>query len=350
MKFRRTALAGMGYELAPNVISSAALETKLAPLYKRLHLQPGQIEALTGIRERRFWDPGFQVSEGALRACRRALENAGVDARDLGALVYGGVCREGFEPATACRVAAGLGMDSRSMILDLSNACLGVLNSCLMVGNMIELGQIKAGLIVSCESAREITEATIERMLASGTMDCLRLSLATMTGGSGAVAMVLVDAESGLGAARHRLLGGVLRSAPEHHKLCYWGPERGPVNGHPPRTIMETDAHEVLKHGVALGEQTWKDLLTELEWTPDDVTKVICHQVGGGHRTAMLGALGVPEERDYSTYEYLGNCGTVALPLTAALAEERAFLESGDNVAFLGIGSGLNCLMLGWEW
>ena len=42
--------------------------------------------------------------------------------------------------------------------------------------------------------------------------------------------------------------------------------------------------------------------------------------------------------------------GTVSLPLTAALAEDRAFLEPGDRVAFLGIGSGLNCMMLGLEW
>ncbi len=42
--------------------------------------------------------------------------------------------------------------------------------------------------------------------------------------------------------------------------------------------------------------------------------------------------------------------GTVSLPLTAALAEDREFLNRGDRVAFLGIGSGLNCLMLGLEW
>jgi 3-oxoacyl-[acyl-carrier-protein] synthase-3 len=42
--------------------------------------------------------------------------------------------------------------------------------------------------------------------------------------------------------------------------------------------------------------------------------------------------------------------GTVSLPLTAAIADERDILEAGDKVAFLGIGSGLNCLMLGMEW
>ena len=47
---------------------------------------------------------------------------------------------------------------------------------------------------------------------------------------------------------------------------------------------------------------------------------------------------------------FLGNIGTVSLPITAAIAEERGFLEPGDRVGWLGIGSGLNCLMLGIEW
>jgi len=78
--------------------------------------------------------------------------------------------------------------------------------------------------------------------------------------------------------------------------------------------------------------------------------KVICHQVGASHRDSILKTLGIAEEKDFSTYPYLGNMGTVSLPLTAALAEEREFLRPGDRVGFLGIGSGLNCLMLGVEW
>ena len=41
---------------------------------------------------------------------------------------------------------------------------------------------------------------------------------------------------------------------------------------------------------------------------------------------------------------------TRPLPMTAAIADERGFLEPGDLVGFLGIGSGLNCLMLGVTW
>jgi 3-oxoacyl-[acyl-carrier-protein] synthase III len=58
----------------------------------------------------------------------------------------------------------------------------------------------------------------------------------------------------------------------------------------------------------------------------------------------------IGQEKDFSSYAYLGNMGTVSLPLTAALASQRGFLQAGQRVAFLGIGSGLNCMMLGWQW
>ena len=77
---------------------------------------------------------------------------------------------------------------------------------------------------------------------------------------------------------------------------------------------------------------------------------MICHQVGTCHRDSVLKTLGISPDKDYSTYSFLGNMGTVSLPLTAALAEEREFLRPGDRVGLLGIGSGLNCLMLGVEW
>jgi 3-oxoacyl-[acyl-carrier-protein] synthase-3 len=53
---------------------------------------------------------------------------------------------------------------------------------------------------------------------------------------------------------------------------------------------------------------------------------------------------------DFSTVEFLGNTGAAALPLTAALGIERGHIRPGDNVALLGIGSGLSALMLGMKW
>src|SRR5205823_10949757 len=103
------------------------------------------------------------------------------------------VCRENCKTPTACSVAARLGISPNAAIYDVSNACLGVLNGMLDIANRIELGQIRAGTVVSCESAREINEIMIERMLDTRSMETFRNSLATLTGGSGAVAVLLTD-------------------------------------------------------------------------------------------------------------------------------------------------------------
>jgi acyl-CoA:acyl-CoA alkyltransferase len=347
MKYSKVFIESFGYELAPVVVTSAELEARLEPLYKALHFAPGQLQALTGIRERRWWEPGYPLSKGAVAAAKKALAASDVAASDIGALLYTGVCREQFEPATACRVAAGLGIAGNTAVFDLSNACLGVLNGILEVANRIELGQIRAGLVVSCESARDINDIMINRMLADRGMENFASSLATLTGGSGAVAVLLTDG-SFSNSGRRRLRGGVTLAAPEHHRLCLWGVQ---PDGHG-RFIqsMSTDAVSVMNFGIELGTRTWAEFLPEVGWTDNDVDRVVCHQVGSAHQSAILKTLGIPLHKDFTTYEFLGNMGTVSLPLTAALADERDLLSAGDRVAFLGIGSGLNCLMLGVDW
>ncbi len=345
MRYSRVYIDAIGYELPPVVVTSHELEARLRPLYQALHLPEGQLEALTGIVERRWWEPGFSPSDGAARAARKALDQANVRPEDVEVLIYAAVCREQFEPATACKVASSLDLQPHT-VYDLSNACLGVLNGIIELANRIELGQIRAGLVVSCETSREINDTMIERMLQTQSMDLFKTSLATLTGGSGAVAVLVSDGSFTLN-PRRRLLGGLTQAAPQFHGLCRWGIETMLSAA---RQFMSTDSVAVLKYGVDLGLRTWRSFLTRIGWAADMVDKVITHQVGAIHRDCILKALGIPRDKEYSTYEYLGNIGTVSLPLTAALAEEREFLRPGDRVGFLGIGSGLNCLMLGVEW
>jgi 3-oxoacyl-[acyl-carrier-protein] synthase-3 len=347
MKYSRVYIDAIGYELPPVVVTSAELEARLKGFYEALRIPAGQLEAITGIAERRWWDEGYSVSDGAIAAAKRALDSSNVAPEQLDVLIYAGVCRELFEPATACRVAASVGVGSGAAVHDVSNACLGVLNGMVDIANRIELGQVRAGMVVSCETAREINDITIERMSAAPTMDEFKYSLATLTGGSGAVAVLLTDG-SFSPARRRKLLGGVTQTAPQFHALCRWGLEAARSRAF--HQFLATDSAAVLKHGVELGARTWAAFLRKLGWMREQIDKVICHQVGAGHQETILKALGIAADKDFSTYPYLGNIGTVSLPLTAALAEDRDFLQPGDRVAFLGIGSGLNCLMLGLEW
>ena len=346
MLYTNVNIAGFGYELPPHVVSSEDLENRLADAYKAMHLQPGQLEALTGIVERRYWDPGFKLSRGAIQAGQKALADAHMPAESIGMLIYASVCRENLEPATACAVAHGLGFGTETQIYDVTNACLGVLNGMVQIANAVELGQIDAGMVVSCESSREIVDSTIDRILATGDMQVFKETIATLTGGSGAVAVILCRAD--MAPDGHKLLGGVVRCATEHHRLCTWGPDSGIPPSAP--LVMRTDSVGVLKHGVILGVKTFRDFRESLNWSEDKPDKVICHQVGSAHQRTILESIGIDESKDFSTYRYLGNIGTVSLPITAAIANERQFLEKGDHVGFLGIGSGLNCFMLGVQW
>ncbi|MCS7021405.1 MAG: 3-oxoacyl-ACP synthase III [Gemmataceae bacterium] len=374
MQYSQVHIEAIGYELPPVVVSTAELEARLQPVYEALHLQPGQLELLTGINERRWWEPGYPLSEGAAAAARKALAAAELEPDQIDVLIYAGVCREQLEPATACAVAARLGIGGHALIYDISNACLGVLNGLLDIANRIELGQARAGLVVSAETAREINENVIDQIIRTRSLELFRASIATLTGGSGAVAVLVVSEELSRH-KRRKILGAVAQAAPEYHALCRWGMrallpatvqtveklfgtqagallQRGLDFGlkHVMVPFMETHAGELLKYGIELGLRTWKRFLNTFGWAVEEIDKVICHQVGAVHRETMLRAFGIPPEKDFSTYPYLGNMGTVSLPLTAALAEEREFLRPGDRVGWLGIGSGLNCLMLGLEW
>ena len=346
MRYTRACIETIAYELPPAVVTSEALELRLAPLYRDLRLQVGQLEALTGIRERRYWSAGQSMADGALRAARKALVRSAARVDDIGMLIYGGVCRDNLEPATACAVADGLGVKPAAHIYDISNACLAVINGIMQVANAIELGQIRAGMVVSCESARQIVDLTIERMLAQPTMDVFRHCIATLTGGSGAIAVVVCD--QSLAPRGHRIIGGAVRNRTQWHKLCRWGPDTGMPATAPMQ--MDTDAVGVMEHGVELGVETWEAFLEEMHWQTDHIDRTICHQVGAPHRDFVLQKIGMPREKDFVTYEFLGNIGTVSLPITAAIAEERGFLEKGHRTAFCGIGSGLNCLILGVDW
>src|SRR5258708_39294480 len=156
MKYTRVFVDAIGYELAPVVVSSGELEERLQPLYQKLHISEGQLEALTGIVERRWWEEDYPLSQGAVAAARKALEAAQVPPEDVEVVIYGGVCREQFEPATACRVAAGLRVSSEEARYDPNKACPGVLNRLVANSHHIPPWQNQEGVVGSLAKSRDV--------------------------------------------------------------------------------------------------------------------------------------------------------------------------------------------------
>ena len=92
MRYRNVCLESFGYVLPERVVTSAEIESRLRPLYERLRLPEGRLELMTGIRQRRFWPPGTLPSEKSVVSAQRALAAAGLDRREIGALIHASVC------------------------------------------------------------------------------------------------------------------------------------------------------------------------------------------------------------------------------------------------------------------
>lgn len=341
MNYRRVCLEALGYTLPREVVTTDELEHRLAPVYERLRLPHGRLELMTGIRERRFFQADTLPGQVSLTSGEHAIQAAGIERHHLGALVHGSVCRDYLEPATACSVHQGLGLTQECLIYDVSNACLGILTGMIQVANMIELGQIRAGLVVGTESGRQLVENTIQRLNEDHSLNRQNIKnlIASLTIGSGSVAVLLCDEE--LSRTKNRLATATVLANTAHHDLC---------RSAGMETFMHTDSEQLMKAGVATGAETFARFLAQAGWQRDHIDKTICHQVGVAHRKLLFEALGLDTSLDYSTFETLGNTGAAALPLTLALAATTGHIQQGDRVAMLGIGSGINCQMLGVEW
>jgi 3-oxoacyl-[acyl-carrier-protein] synthase-3 len=348
MKYRHVCLESLGYTLPDQIVTSDEIEARLAPLYQRLRLPAGRLELMSGIRQRRFWPVGTLPSQGSVASAQRAIGAAGIARKQIGALVHASVCRDYLEPATASRVHHELGLPEECLVYDVSNACLGLLDGMLQVANMIELGQIAAGLVVGTEDARHLVETTIAALNAdlSLSREDVKRAVASLTIGSGSVAVVLVH--RAISRTGNRLVSATALARTAAHALCHSDRDQAVAGGMQP--LMETDSERLMHEGIAAGAAAFATFLEDAGWSLEDIDKTVCHQVGAAHRKLMLESLGIDPRIDFASYPTLGNTGSVALPLTLALAGEAGHLQPNDHVALLGIGSGINVLMLAVDW
>jgi len=344
MRYTQVCLDTFGYELPPRTLTSGEIEQRLSPVYDRLKLPMGRLELMSGIRERRLWPEGTRPSEAATRAGRDVLSRAGIDPAEIECLIFTSVSRDMLEPATASFVHNSLKLPSNCLIFDISNACLGFLDGMVMLANMIELGQVKNGLVVSGETAEELLDSTIRTLVSDHSLSrkSIKPAFASLTIGSGSVGLYMRQARAH--EIRPRLVHGAWRANTVHSDLCH-GNRAGSNT-----TLMETDSETLLHRGVETAKLTWQAFSTAEGWTADDIDGFFCHQVGSAHARLLFEHLGLDIAKNFETLASFGNVGSVSAPITLALAIEQGIFQPGQKGALLGIGSGINCLMLGVEW
>jgi 3-oxoacyl-[acyl-carrier-protein] synthase-3 len=339
MQFNHVMIESVEYILGPHRVTSTDLEEQFSETLTRLGVRPGLLEAISGIRERRFWDFGTQPSEVATMAARKAIEIAGIDPQEIGCMTNTSVMKDYIEPSVASLVHGNLKLSPNCINYDIGNACLGFVNGIFNVGLMIEAKLIKYGLVVAGEAGRELIEATIRQLQKSDvTKEDLMANLATLTLGEGAVAMVLSHQD--VSRTGHSINGAVSMAATEYNRLCVAKPD-----------FMKANPGKLMTAGVRLAAKTWKLASKTLEnWNNDQIDLYTPHQVSSHNTTAFIKAIGSTKSKFKLTFPMLGNTASVGLPTALAMAAEEGRLENGNHVGLIGIGSGLNCMMMSVNW
>lgn len=338
MDVSNLAIETIGYTAAPEVWTSARIEAELAPVYQRLRLPEGRLELMTGITERRFFASDTRPSTSAAQAGRDALARSRFNAGDIDLLIYCGVCRDRLEPATASYVHHLLGLPQRCLSFDISNACLGFVNALALAAGLIKSGQARRALIVSGENGKPLLERTLRLLREDTTLtrQSIKPYFANLTIGGGAAAAVVCAREEAPQSPHLGITASGMDSAAS--ALCQ-GDSMGA------ELDMQTDSEALLLSGVALAQKVWADFRANGGCAGGDPDRVICHQVGKRHQSALLEALGLDFAKDYSSFATFGNIGSVSVPLTLARALESGAFAPGQSAALLGIGSGLACMM-----
>ncbi len=341
MKYAHVCVECFTHLLPPEEITTEAIEQQLESVYNRLHLPFGRLELMTGIRSRRAWPHGTGIGEISAQTVSKAINQSQLDKALFGAMIHASVCRDFMEPATAAEVHHLSQLPSECLIFDVSNACLGLLDGMVLLANMIELGQIKAGVVVGTENGRSLLETTIDRLQNDPTITrkSIKNLIASLTIGSASAAVVL--AHESVSKTGNHFLGTACWAATDGCTLCR--SDESVQSG----DFMQTDSNELLVQGVQAAANCFPLFLENMNWTRENIDHTFCHQVGKAHKKLLFESLNLNPEIDFTTFSYLGNTGSAALPSAAALGIEQGVVTPDSNVALLGIGSGINVMMLG---
>jgi acyl-CoA:acyl-CoA alkyltransferase len=349
MLYNNVYIEGFEAHLPPNIITSSEIEDQLSDVYQKLRLPAGRLEMFSGIKERRYWEMGTIPSQVSTQAAQKIMQRLNIDASEIDALIHCSVCRDFLEPATASVVHSNLGLPRHAINFDISNACLGMLTGVGILADMISSGRIKRGLLVAGEIGYPLLNRTIDHLNndKSLTRKGIKPHFASLTIGSAAAA-IIVSHEDVVKNEAHKVISISDYSYTEHNHLCQGTADSGMGKDSAP--LMETDSETLLQKGVEAAGQCWHKFLEDSKWQHKDLNRCITHQVGSAHSNLLYKTIKIDPSLDFSTFSHIGNCGSASVPLTVALANENKHLIKNDNVALLGIGSGINCSMISLKW
>jgi 3-oxoacyl-[acyl-carrier-protein] synthase-3 len=317
---RRSAIIGIGSELPAKIVTNHDLE-------KMVDTSDEWITVRTGIKERRVLEDGKGNADMAFQASRRALADAGMDAKDLDAIVMGTVTPDYPFPSSACVLEDMLG--ARNVFsFDVGAACSGFLNALAVADSFIRLGKIDNALVVGSD--------VLSRLLNWGDRSTCILF------GDGAGAVVLRATENGSG-----VLSTKLRTDGSYVKTLYV-PAGGSLKPATADTVRRNEhtitmnGKEVFKIAVRSMEEISRQALAEAGVAIGQVSLVVPHQANRRIIVALAERLGVPIEKVVVNVEKYGNTSAASIPVALDEAKRQGRIKPGDIVLLNAFGGGFS--------
>jgi len=290
----------------------------------------------TGISERHIAAPDVATSDMAVEAARIVLEQRGIDAPELDAIIVCTVTPDMLFPATACLVQNRLGAKG-AWGFDLIAACSGFVYGLTTAAHLVAGGMHKKVLVIGSDTMSRIIDYTDRST-------CILF-------GDSAGAMLVEPTEDGeegfIG-----FLNEIDGSGGDYLKQPGGG-SRMPASAETVEKRMhfvKQDGQQVFKYAVRKMYECARDLLAEHGLTAKDITMLVPHQANRRIITAAAERLGLPCDKVMINIDRFGNTTAATIPLAARDAVTSGKLKKGDLVLFAAVGAGYTVGVNLWRW
>ena len=316
---KRAKITALGTYAPPRLLTNADLE-------KMVDTSDAWIRERTGICVRHIVDPGVATSDLAVEASRRALQQRGISAKEIEAILVATVTPDTFFPATACLVQHRLGA-AGAWGFDLSAACSGFLYALSTGAQFIVSGTHQKVLVVGADVMSSIINY-------EDRATCVIF-------GDGAGAVLLEPSESddiGILDFLHEVdgSGGPCLQMPA-------GGSRRPASIETVQKKMHyvhQDGPQVFKFAVRKMYEICAAILKRNGLKASDVDLFIPHQANRRIIEATAERMGLGCDKVLINIDRYGNTTAGTIPLATADALEQGRLRKGSLVLYAAAGAG----------
>jgi 3-oxoacyl-[acyl-carrier-protein] synthase-3 len=315
----RAGILGTGHSYPEGILTNAELE-------KMVETSDDWITSRTGIKQRRKAAPGEYTSMFAVKAARKAIERAGLQAEDIDLLLCATVSPDQILPSTGCIIQAELGAN-KAAAMDIVAACSGFLYGLALADTMVRTGQSKYALVIGAEVLTQYVDYTD------------RNTCVLFGDGAGAAVLGPVEGDRGILAARIRSDGRY-----QEQLFSPGGGTRRPATA---ETLAAGDhffkmrGNELFKVAVKSMAEISREVLEEAGVSASDVKLFIPHQANQRITDGVAGKLNVESERVYSNIAMHGNTSSASIPIALDECVEAGRISKGDLVLMASFGGGV---------